>query len=96
MRADVCRLSCFCARLCRFYKAQRLKEHELNELTRIMTELKFDHDIYGDMVKAVTETREKMLNAASEHYGIPKEEIERQVEQIDAEVRKEHPEAFII
>ena len=35
-RADVCRLSCFCARLCRFYKAQRLKEHELNELTRIM------------------------------------------------------------
>ena len=86
----------FCARLCRFYKAQRLKEHELNELTRIMTELKFDHDIYGDMVKAVTETREKMLNAASEHYGIPKEEIERQVEQIDAEVRKEHPEAFII
>ena len=61
-----------------------------------MTELKFDHDIYGDMMKAVTETREKMLNAASEHYGIPKEEIERQVEQIDAEVRKEHPEAFII
>lgn len=54
------------------------------------------YDIYGDMMKAVTETREKMLNAASEHYGIPKEEIERQVEQIDAEVRKEHPEAFII
>ena len=68
-------------------------EHELNEF---MTELKFDHDIYGDMMKAVTETREKMLNAASEHYGIPKEEIERQVEQIDAEVRKEHPETFII
>ena len=64
--------------------------------TNFMTELKFDHDIYGDMMKAVTETREKMLNAASEHYGIPKEEIERQVEQIDAEVRKEHPETFII
>ena len=61
-----------------------------------MTELKFDHDIYGDMMKAVTETREKMLNAASEHYGIPKEEIERQIEQIDEEVRKEHPETFII
>ena len=60
------------------------------------TELKFDPDIYGDMMKAVTETREKMLNAASEHYSIPREEIERQVEQIDAEVRKEHPEAFII
>ena len=71
-------------------------DHELNELNEFMTELKFDHDIYGDMMKAVTETREKMLNAASEQYGIPKEEIERQVEQIDAEVRKEHPEAFII
>lgn len=61
-----------------------------------MNELKLDSNIYGDMMKAVAEAREKMLNAASEHYGIPKEEIERQVEQIDAEVRKEHPEAFII
>ena len=34
------------------------------------------------------ELREKMLDAASEHYGIPKEEVERQVEQIDNEVRK--------
>ena len=34
-RADGCRLSCFCARLCRFYKAQRLKEHELKELCEL-------------------------------------------------------------
>jgi hypothetical protein len=61
-----------------------------------MTELKFDNDIYGETLKAIEETREKMLEAASEHYNIPKEEIERQVEQIGDEVRKEHPEAFII
>jgi hypothetical protein len=61
-----------------------------------MTELKFDNDIYGETLKSIEETREKMLEAASEHYNIPKEEIERQVEQIDDEVRKEHPEAFII
>ena len=61
-----------------------------------MAELKFENDVYGDMMKAINETREKMLDAASEHYGIPKDEIERQIEQIDEEVRKEHPEAFII
>jgi len=61
-----------------------------------MHELKFDCDIYGDMLKAIEETRYKMLESASKQYGIPKEEIERQVEQIDADVRKEHHEAFII
>lgn len=61
-----------------------------------MHELKFDCDINSDMLEAIKETRQKMLESASKQYGIPKEEIERQVEQIDADVRKEHPEAFII
>lgn len=59
-----------------------------------MTELKLDHDIYGDMMKAVSETREKMLEEASEHYGIPKDELERQINEISEEVQREHPEAF--
>jgi hypothetical protein len=37
-----------------------------------------------------------MLNEAAEHYDMPKEEIERQVEQIGDEVRKEHSDEFII
>ena len=54
-----------------------------------MTELKFEHDYYGELTEAIKETRNERLDAASEHYGIPKEEVERQVEQIDNEVRKE-------
>ena len=61
-----------------------------------MTELKLDNNIYGDMMKAVTETREKMLKAASEHYGIPKDELERQINEIGDEVQREHPDAFPI
>ena len=59
-----------------------------------MAELKFD--IYDAIIKCMDETREKMLNEAAEHYDIPKEEIERQVEQIGDEVRKEHSDEFII
>ena len=61
-----------------------------------MTELKLDSNIYDDMMKAVTETREKMLEEASEHYGIPKDELERQINEIDKEVQREHPDAFPI
>ena len=61
-----------------------------------MTELKLDNNIYGDMMKAVTETREKMLEEASEHYGIPKDELERQINEIGDEVQREHPDAFPI
>ena len=59
-----------------------------------MAELKFD--IYDAIIKRMDETREKMLNEAAEHYDIPKEEIERKVEQIGDEVRKEHSDEFII
>ncbi|MBR2735041.1 MAG: hypothetical protein IKE05_02460 [Clostridia bacterium] len=59
-----------------------------------MEKLTLDCDIFGDLMKAIDETREKVLEAASEQYGMPKEEIERQVEQIAEEVQKEHPEAF--
>ena len=59
-----------------------------------MEELKFD--IYDAIIKRMDETREKMLNEAAEHYDMPKEEIERQVEQIGDEVRNEHPGEFII
>lgn len=59
-----------------------------------MEELKFD--IYDAIIKRMDETREKMLNEAAEHYDMPKEEIERQVEQISDEVRREHPEEFIV
>ena len=61
-----------------------------------MTELKLDSNIYGDMMKAVTETREKMLEEVSEHYGIPKDELERQINEIGDEVQREHPDAFPI
>ena len=61
-----------------------------------MNKLKLDSNTYGDMMKAVAEAREKMLEEASEHYGIPKDELERQINEIDKEVRLEHPEAFII
>ena len=61
-----------------------------------MAELKFDRDIYGDTIKAIEKTREQMLDAAAEQYGIPKEEIERQVEQIGADVRNEHTKDFIV
>ena len=61
-----------------------------------MNELKLDSNIYGDMMKAVTETREKMLEEASKRYGIPKDELERQINEIDKEVRMEHPDAFPI
>ena len=59
-----------------------------------MEELKFD--IYEAIIKRMAETREKMLNEAAEHYDMPKEEIERQVEQIGDEVRNEHSDEFII
>ena len=59
-----------------------------------MEELKFD--IYDAIIKRMDETREKMLNEAAEHYDMPKEEIERQVEKIGDEVRNEHPGEFII
>lgn len=59
-----------------------------------MEELKFD--IWDSIIKRMDETREKMLNEAAEHYDIPKEEIERQIEQIGDEVRREHPEEFIV
>ena len=59
-----------------------------------MEELKFD--IYEAIIKRMAEAREKMLNEAAEHYDMPKEEIERQVEQIGDEVRKEHSDEFII
>ena len=59
-----------------------------------MEELKFD--IYDAIIKRMDETREKMLNEAAEHYDMPKEEIERQIEQIGDEVRNEHPGEFII
>lgn len=59
-----------------------------------MEKLTLGCDIFGDLMKAIDETREKVLEAASEQYGMPKEEIERQVEQIAEEVQKEHPEAF--
>lgn len=58
--------------------------------------MEIGNDLYGKILKSVKETRELMLEAASEHYGIPKEELELQIEQIGDEVRKEHPEAFII
>ena len=61
-----------------------------------MTELKLDNNIYDDMMKAVTETREKMLEEASEHYGIPKDELERQINEIGEEVQSQHPDAFPI
>lgn len=61
-----------------------------------MNELKLDSNIYGDMMKAVTEAREKMLEEASEHYGIPKDELERQINEIGKEVQMEHPDAFPI
>ena len=53
-------------------------------------------DIYEAIIKRMEETREKMLNEAAEHYDMPKEEIERQVEQIGDEVRNEHSDEFII
>ena len=59
-----------------------------------MEELKFD--IWDSIIKRMDETRENMLNEAAEHYDIPKEEIERQIEQIGDEVRREHPEEFIV
>lgn len=61
-----------------------------------MEKLTFDCDIFGDLVNAIDETREKVLEADSEQYGMPKEEIERQVELIAEEVQKEHPEVFIL
>lgn len=61
-----------------------------------MNELKLDSNIYGDMMKAVAEAREKMLEEAYEHYGIPKDELKRQINEIDKEVRMEHPDAFPI
>lgn len=53
-----------------------------------------DCDIFGDLTKAIDETREKMLEAASEQYGIPKDELERQINEIGEEVQREHPDAF--
>ena len=61
-----------------------------------MEELKFECGIWDAIIKRMDETREKMLNEAAEHYDMPKEEIERQVEQIGDEVRNEHPDEFII
>ena len=61
-----------------------------------MAELKFECGIWDAIIKRMEETREKMLNEAAEHYDMPKEEIERQVEQIGDEVRKEHSDEFII
>jgi hypothetical protein len=61
-----------------------------------MAELKFECGIWDAIIKRMDETREKMLNEAAEHYDMPKEEIERQVEQIGDEVRKEHSDEFII
>ena len=60
-----------------------------------MNELKLDTS-FEDIMQGVEETRKKMLKAASEHYGIPKDELERQINEIGDEVQREHPDAFPI
>ena len=58
-----------------------------------MNELKLDTS-FEDIMQGVEETRKKMLKAASEHYDIPEDELERQINEISEEVQREHPEAF--
>jgi hypothetical protein len=58
-----------------------------------MNELKLDTS-FEDIMQGVEETRNKMLKAASEHYDIPEDELERQINEIGDEVQMEHPEAF--
>ena len=60
-----------------------------------MNELKLDTS-FEDIMQGVEETRKKMLKAASEHYGIPKDELERQINEIGDEVQREHQDAFPI
>lgn len=58
-----------------------------------MKELKLDTS-FEDIMQGVVETRKKMLKAASKHYGISEDELERQINEIGEEVQKEHSEAF--
>ena len=55
----------------------------------ITLELKLDRDLYGELLEGINEYREKMLNAASEYYGITKEELEQLLQEKDEELRND-------
>ena len=59
-----------------------------------MKEPKFNTS-FEDIMVGVEKYRKKMLAAASKHYGISEDELERQIDEINEEVQKEHPFDFL-